>query len=277
MVSNTLFIRKIHVQDTTSETGHVEEKRPSADKFIPLVATPHPSISIVARSVFSIDYDLGSFKCVVHFSPDAWTSSNTTIDTRPITVTEVQSKSSIAKGSIQVHAIGKHIPHSKLLFIQPHKYDGVYKARNKTKDAHNHKILRHSLQKASHRSWAKLFFSRMSTTHRLLYNSKTQTCDQLRPSDSEKVPNEEDDISLRCMLSLLKTLRRTTQEAKDKVCIIRLSKVDAHEDHTRFKIEIREPGFETGIERNVPRQIVSDEDYQQFWVVNGKAVGEDST
>jgi hypothetical protein len=125
-------------------------------------------------------------------------------------------------------------------------------------------------------------------------------CSSVIRYNNDFTPSEEEVEPLRRMSSLLTVLRETTESAKNKACVLELSKMDnirkagweecktqkgdiirlpvksGDEDYEEFKIGIWEPKFDKEASRThkvpkdcVLRMIVSDEDYHQFWVANG--------
>jgi hypothetical protein len=323
MVSNTLFIRRRPAPSISWERTCKERLR----DFMQKAVTTDPDIPASARFIYSAEYELGPFRCVVHFSPDAW-SPNEAVprDTRP--VQSIQHTSATAIDSnfeprIQIRQAGEGASISDLMTLQAipdgkglEKFKGLSPKKAKAMVA---KIERQKRKKAGPKLRARNFFSRIPATYRVTLNGEkggysiegldgktpkeiSKFCSSAIRHNNDLIPSEEEIEPLRRMFSLLAVLRETTESAKHKACVLELSKVNhvrmvewdepktlredtirlavnsEHENYEQFRIDIWEPQFDEETSRAhevlkhcVPRKIVSDKDYHQFWIVNGDA------
>ncbi|KAL1597058.1 hypothetical protein SLS60_008640 [Paraconiothyrium brasiliense] len=253
---------------------------------MPAAVTSDPNLPASARSVYSVEYELGPFKCVVHFSPDAWSNHDPVprdiqlapnLHGKPATPEESNSDS-----PFRVHQVGEPISLSDLLLVQSVKdAKGLEHYKHlplKRAESLRNKIVQQKHRIAGHRLWSKIFFSRIPTTYRVTLEEGTKLCLKVTSHKNELILSEADIDHLRRMFSLLVALREATKSSKNEVCVLQLSNGPRIGKQEETKIDLWEPEFEDAASRahdlpehlRVPRQIVSDEDYGQFWLANGK-------
>ncbi|KAF2448840.1 hypothetical protein P171DRAFT_470493 [Karstenula rhodostoma CBS 690.94] len=301
MVSNTLFIRRRPAPDVSSE----QKAKMYLQDFMPRATTSYPDIPASARSIYSVEYELGPFRCVVHFSPHAWShAEDVPRDTQPALEAHgapETAKQTDSQSPVRIFQAGKGVPLSDLMLVQAVP-DGKgvedFKWRSK-KDAlaSVNKIERQKRRKAGPKLRSRVFFSRIPTTYRVTLRaemekgrvarvaehpiSETKLCKSVTPHKNDLTPSEEEIEPLCRMFSLLNTLRDVTKSTKNNACVLELSNGD---DQDECLIDMWEPDFDEEVsgadevpeQLRVPRKLVSDEDYQQFWVANGGAASKES-
>ncbi|KAJ4346795.1 uncharacterized protein N0V89_010727 [Didymosphaeria variabile] len=288
-VSNTLFIRR----RPSPDVEHEQHAKASLREFMPAATTSDHNIPASARSVYSVEYELGPFKCVVHFTPDAWSHEDAIPrDTRfapNLHGKTATGEKSNSESPIQVQQVGEHVSISDLLLVQ-----NVQDAKGIENYPHlppkraarlRNKIVHQKHRKAGHRLWCKVFFSRMPKTYRVTLEEWTKRCLKVSPHNNELMPTEVEIEHLRRMFSLLVALREATKSSKTKACVLQLSNGQGTWEHAETKIDLWEPIFEETASRAhdvpkhlcVPQQIVSDEDYRQFWLANSTELHENQS
>lgn len=300
MVANTLFIRRGPAPEVSSE----KTAKMFLHDFIPRATTPDPNIPVSARSIYSVEYELGPFRCVVHFSPHAWSyDEDVPRDTQA--ALEAQGAPRTAKQTeshspIRIRQAGKGVPISDLMLVQAIPSgkgveDFSWRPLKRAQSNVN-RIEAQKRKKAGPKLRSRVFFSRMPTTYRVTLRaemekgrvarvaehpiSETKLCKTIIRHKNDLAPREEEIEPLRRTFSLLNTLRDVTKSTKNSACVLELGK----EEDGEVKINLWEPEFDEEASRtdeqpeqlHVPRKIVSDEDYHQFWVANGDAASKQS-